>query len=110
MQQHAGRSYPRSASGGSPGAIDARKLVPFNVIKHHRGREQQRKRIGNPPTRKIRRRAMHGLENRGVQADVGRGAIPKRVFEKSQTGAIRFSIRQIAARSIIVSEVCTRYS
>jgi hypothetical protein len=34
----------------------------------------------------------------------------KRVFEKSHTGAIRFSIRRIAARSIIVSEVCTRYS
>jgi hypothetical protein len=35
---------------------------------------------------------------------------PKRVFEKSHAGAIRFSIRLIEARSIIVSEVCTRYS
>jgi DNA end-binding protein Ku len=35
---------------------------------------------------------------------------PERMFEKSHTGAIRFSIRRIAARSIIVSEVCTRYS
>jgi hypothetical protein len=34
----------------------------------------------------------------------------KRVFEKSHTGTIRFSIRRIAARLIIVSEVCTRYS
>jgi putative SOS response-associated peptidase YedK len=34
----------------------------------------------------------------------------ERVFEKSHTGAIRFSIRRIAASSIIVSEVCTRYS
>src|SRR6202035_920758 len=35
---------------------------------------------------------------------------PKRVFEKSHTGAIRFSIRRIEARSIIDSEVSTRYS
>jgi hypothetical protein len=34
----------------------------------------------------------------------------KRVFEKYHAGAIRFSIRRIEARSIIVSEVCTRYS
>src|SRR5208282_2941408 len=34
----------------------------------------------------------------------------KRVFEKSHIGAIRLSMRRIAARSIIVSEVCTRYS
>ena len=34
----------------------------------------------------------------------------ERLFEKSHTGAIRFSIRRIGARSIIVSEVCTRYS
>jgi hypothetical protein len=34
----------------------------------------------------------------------------KRVFEKSHAGAILFSIRRIEARSIIVSEVCTRYS
>ena len=34
----------------------------------------------------------------------------KRVFEKSHTGAIRFSIKRIEARSIIVSEVCSRYS
>jgi hypothetical protein len=34
----------------------------------------------------------------------------KRVFEKSHAGAIRLSIRRIAARSIIASEVCTRYS
>jgi hypothetical protein len=34
----------------------------------------------------------------------------ERVFEKSHAGAIRFSIRRIEARSIIVSEVCTRYS
>src|SRR6266436_5830944 len=34
----------------------------------------------------------------------------KRVFEKSHAGAIRLSIRRIAARSIIVSEVWTRYS
>jgi hypothetical protein len=38
------------------------------------------------------------------------GSDAERVFEKSHTGAIRFSIRRIAARSIIVSEVCTRYS
>ena len=35
---------------------------------------------------------------------------PERVFEKSHAGTIRFSIRRIEARSIIVSEVCTRYS
>jgi TIR domain/NB-ARC domain len=34
----------------------------------------------------------------------------KRVFEKSHAGAILFSIRRIEARSIIVSEVCPRYS
>jgi hypothetical protein len=34
----------------------------------------------------------------------------KRVFEKSHAGAIRFSIGRIEARSIIISEVCTRYS
>ena len=34
----------------------------------------------------------------------------ERVFEKSHAEAIRFSIRRIEARSIIVSEVCTRYS
>jgi hypothetical protein len=34
----------------------------------------------------------------------------KRVFEKSHAATIRFSIRRIDARSIIVSEVCTRYS
>jgi hypothetical protein len=34
----------------------------------------------------------------------------KRVFESLIRGAIRFSIRRIVARSIIVSEVCTRYS
>jgi hypothetical protein len=34
----------------------------------------------------------------------------ERVFEKSHAGAIRFRIRRIEARSIIVSEVCTRYS
>ena len=38
------------------------------------------------------------------------GDWPKRVFEKFHARAIRFSIRRIAARSIIVSEVCTRYS
>ena len=38
-----------------------RKLAPVNVMKHHRGREQQRKRIGNPLPRKTRRRAMHCL-------------------------------------------------
>jgi hypothetical protein len=37
-------------------------------------------------------------------------SLNERVFEKSHTGAIRFSIRRIEARSIIVSEVCTRYS
>jgi hypothetical protein len=36
--------------------------------------------------------------------------LSKRVFEKSHAEAIRFSIRRIEARSIIVSEVCTRYS
>ena len=36
--------------------------------------------------------------------------LAERVFEKSHAGAIRFSIRRIEARSIIVSEVCTRYS
>ena len=36
--------------------------------------------------------------------------LAKRVFEKSHAWAIRFSIRRIEARSIIVSEVCTRYS
>ena len=34
----------------------------------------------------------------------------QRVFEKSHAGAILFSIRRIEARSIIVSEVCVRYS
>jgi hypothetical protein len=34
----------------------------------------------------------------------------RRVFEKSHTGAIRLSVRRIDARSIIASEVCTRYS
>jgi hypothetical protein len=34
----------------------------------------------------------------------------QRVFEKSHAGTIRLSVRRIAARSIIASEVCTRYS
>ena len=42
--------------------------------------------------------------------DGGYSYVFKRVFEKSHAGAIRFSIRRIEARSIIVSEVCTRYS
>ena len=45
----------------------------------------------------------------GVASAVQTG-VYKRVFEKSHAGAIRFSIRRIEARSIIVSEVCTRYS
>jgi CheY-like chemotaxis protein len=52
-------------------------------------------------------------EKLDIRAGMNLGAddyITKRVFEKSHTGAIRFSIRRIAARSIIVSEVCTRYS
>ena len=38
------------------------------------------------------------------------GECTERVFEKSHAGAIRLSIRRIAARSIIVSEVCIQYS
>jgi transcriptional regulator with XRE-family HTH domain len=51
-------------------------------------------------------------DNREPIADLKRlmDSNPKRVFEKSHTGTIRFSIRRIAARSIIVSEVCSRYS
>jgi putative transposase len=45
-----------------------------------------------------------------LQSDVDSAMTAKRVFEKSHAGAIRFSIRRIEARSIIVSEVCTRYS
>ena len=52
--------------------------------------------------------------------DIGRGALfPssvslryafKRVCEKGQAAASRWSMRRIAATSIMVSEVCTRYS
>jgi len=45
-----------------------------------------------------------------TQPSARRVAAAKKVFEKSHAGAIRFSIRRIEARSIIVSEVCTRYS
>jgi hypothetical protein len=57
-----------------PLAHPIRKVAPVNVIEHHRGREQKRDRIGYPLTRKIRGRAMHRLENRGIDADVGGGS------------------------------------
>ena len=50
-----------------------------------------------------------GIILRDFWGDILRGRA-KRVFEKSHTGAIRFRIRRIEVRSIIVSEVCTRYS
>ena len=55
-------------------AHPVRKVAPVNMIEHHRGRKQKRERIGFPLTRKIRCRAMHRLENRGIDADVGGGS------------------------------------
>jgi hypothetical protein len=48
-----------------------RKLAAVNVIKHHRGGEQQGEWISNSLSRKIRDRAMYRFEDRGVYADVG---------------------------------------
>src|SRR6059036_2764501 len=44
-----------------------------DVIEHHRGGEQLRRRIGDPLPRDVRRRAVHRLEDRGVGTDVGPG-------------------------------------
>ena len=53
------------------------ELAAVDVIKHHRGRAQQRNWIGSPLTSQDPARAMHRLKNRGVLAHVAAGAIPK---------------------------------
>src|SRR2546425_5217832 len=45
------------------------RLEVADVIEHHRGSEQLRRRIGDPLPRDVRRRAVHRLEDRCGRAD-----------------------------------------
>ncbi|KAI3488747.1 hypothetical protein L1887_47088 [Cichorium endivia] len=63
-----------AGDGLEDGVLDAVGLVKeAHVTQHHDGRQQQRGRVGLVLASNVGRRAVDGLEDRGVLADVARG-------------------------------------